>query len=182
MIFFPSMNRHLLFVLASLSLLLGATTSARELSADEVADLKQRIETMMASFEAGDLQALFDQTHESLFRLVGGRASFERITRQAVAGIMEAGVTFESSELGTPTPLHEAGDEDVCFVPRVSVMVVNGRRAKSTGFMIAIRPAAGGDWRFLDGTGLRKNPRLLETLLPELSRNLELPPNEIELL
>jgi hypothetical protein len=84
--------------------------------------------------------------------------------------------------MGRPTELYPAGDEELCFVPRVSIIESRGQRIRSTTFMIAIRPVGGGEWRYLDGSGLRRSPELLYRFFPALQRDLRLPPNAIELL
>ena len=77
--------------------------------------------------------------------------------------------------------MYPAGEEEVCFVPRTSVVEIGGKRATSMTFMIAVRKP-GGEWKFLDGAGLRKHPDLLYRLLPDLERGIELPHNMIEAL
>ena len=67
-------------------------------------------------------------------------------------------------------------------MPRVSVAEVQGKKVKSTTFMIAIRYTATRDWKYLDGAGLRQRPELLYHLLPELQRDIALPPNRVEVL
>ena len=59
--------------------------------------------------------------------------------------------------LATPaiSGTYPAGSEEVCFVPRVSVMEVQGKKVKSTTFMVAVRYPATRDWKYLDGANLR---------------------------
>ncbi len=121
-------------------------------------------------------------THPSLQNLVGGPEAFAKITRQSVEQIRQSGVRFVSSEVGNPTQTYSAGDEEVCFVPRIPIMEVQGKTAKSTTFMIAIRSIDHGAWKYIDGAGLRKHPELLYQLLPNLERGISLPLNMIEAL
>lgn len=155
---------------------------SKELSKAEAKALKSEIEAMFADFESGETKTLLAKTHPSIFALIGDQAAFEKMTNQAMKQILAMGITFVSSELGTPTKLHKAGDEEVCFVPRVSVMKMQGMTMKSTGYMIAIRDAKGGAWKYLDGAGLRKKPKMLSALLPELATDIKLPTNTIEVL
>jgi hypothetical protein len=154
-----------------------APGSAKDLSKEEVEAVKAEIDGMMSDFEEGDAKTLLDKTHDSIFELVGGREAFERGLLQGVKQIMESGIMFEESELGEPTELHRAGDEELCFVPRTSVIVAGGRKIRSVGFLVAIRPVDGEPWKFLDGAGLRRKPELLWKLLPDLPKDIELPPN-----
>ena len=176
----PIFAPGLLFATLLLVLAGPASTLAEDLSADETAALKKEIETMMAEFEAGKTENLLAKTHSSLVEMMGGKEKLTEVTNQAVASMAEMGMKFHESELGDPTELYAAGDEVITFVPRSSIMEVQGQKVKSTGFMIAIRPKGGGDWSYLDGSGLRRNPELLWTLFPDLTRDIVLPPNNME--
>lgn len=154
---------------------------AKNLTTAESAELVQEVRDMFTAFENGDATGLIEKTHPSIYKLTGGKDAFERITKQAVDQLQAVDVKFLESELGEPTELYSAGDEEICFVPRISVMEVQGKKAKSTGFMIAIRPKDGGDWTFLDGSGLRNDAEYLWRTFPELKRDITLPPNFVEL-
>jgi hypothetical protein len=156
-------------------------TLAGTLSEQEVAKLKSDIVAMYDAFEQGEPGLLIASTHESVYPLMGGKEGFEKQFREVLEQMVQLDVKFLSSEVGTPTQTYPAGDEEVCFVPRISVMEIQGKKAKDTGFMIAIR-RAGSSWKFLDGSALRKAPEVLELLLPKLTTDLKLPPNRIELL
>jgi hypothetical protein len=173
--------RKLVIALA-LWCLLGGPAVGATLSEEETGYLRAEITSIMASFESGDAEALIAKTHPSLHPLMGGLEGFEKITRQAVEQLRQTGVKFTSAEVGTPTQTYSAGDEEVCFVPRVSVIELQGKKVKSTTFMIAIRRVGSQEWKYLDGSGLRKNPELLYQLLPQLERGISLPLNMIEVL
>ncbi len=162
--------------------LLANPAGAGELSAAEAGNLRTEIAIITTAVEQGDPEAIIERTHPSLKAMVGGEEAFATMTRQAMQLIRDGGIRIVSSEVGTPTPLYAAGEEEVCFVPRVTVMEIGDRKAKSTTFMVAIRKVGGGDWTYLDGAGLRKRPEMLHQLLPRLQRDVALPPNTIELL
>jgi hypothetical protein len=173
---FSFIRSFLLVALAlSASLLMAAPPTV-----EQAKTIRNEIDSMMAEFEQGNIKPLLDQPHPGLFDLVGGRQAFEAMTQSAVAQVMNAGLVFESSELGEPTDLYDAGEYQVCFVPRTSVIAVQGQRIKSIGFMIAVLQPDGQTWRYLDGSGLRQNPQLLGMLFPDLSNDVKLPPNTIE--
>ena len=161
---------------------LTSSALAATLSAAEIEKLRAEIASITSSVEHGNADLLITKTHPSLYALMGGAENFEQVTREVVSQIPASGVKFLSSSVGTPTQTYPAGDEEVCFVPKTNVMEVQGKKAKSTGFMIAIRPAKGGTWLYLDGNGLRENPELLYQLLPKLEPGITLPQNTVELL
>jgi hypothetical protein len=169
-------------VVIALCCWLAGPAFAGTLSAADAEKLRAEIASLTASVERGDPEPLIKKTHPSLHALMGGAENFEQVTRQAVTQIPQSGIKFLSSSVGTPTKTYAAGDEEVCFVPKTAVMEVQGKKAKTTNFMIAIRPAKGGAWRYLDGAGLRDNPEVLYQLLPKLERGVELPENTVELL
>ena len=162
------------------ALLLSVNAAAGTLKEAEVTALVARIDEMMAMFEKGNPEDLIALTHPSVYKITGSKEEFERVARNAIADLAKYNVKFVSSKYGTPTRTYKAGKEEVCFVPRVSIMQINGQQARSTGFMVAIRPVGGAQWKFLDGAGLAKNPGLLYTLLPKLERNITLPPHGVE--
>lgn len=169
-------------LLASLLLyaLLSSGVSAAPLTAADVQSLRSDIASMTAAFERGDAEPLIARTHPSLKAMAGGPDAFAELTRHALAQLRDIGISFVSQEVGMPTEVYQAGEEEVCFVPRVSVMAVNGTQMKSTTFMIAIRSKGGTTWTYLDGAGLRKNPEMIYQLLPGLARDVPLPPNTLE--
>lgn len=150
------------------------------LSEKESKALIAEVSAMIKGFHGGDSTALLKKTHPSLKKLMGGDEQFEKTMKNVVKQLLDSGMKFNEFEVKKPTKLYPAGDEQVCFVPQVTVMEVQGQKLKSVGFLIAIRPKAGGDWKYLDGAGLRNNPQMLQTLLPALDKSVQLPPNTIE--
>lgn len=152
------------------------------LNPQEAAKLRSEVTAMYAAAEKGDAEPLIANAHESIYALMGGKEAFTKISREALQQLLKLDIKFLSSEVGTPTPTYPAGEEEVCFVPRVSVMELQGKRAKTTTFMIAIRRVGTSTWKYLDGAGLRKNPQFLPMLLPKLAKDVKLPPNTVETL
>jgi hypothetical protein len=146
----------------------------------EVAEVHAEIDTMVSDLQRGRVEPILDKTHPALFELVGGREAFVAVTRQSIEEVLAAGVIFVSSENGPPTETYLAGKEELCFVPRTSIMEIQGQRVRSVTFMIAVRPKEGGEWKYLDGSGLRRTPELLKMLFPDLDPSTPLPPNTLE--
>lgn len=162
--------------------LLANPAAAGTLTPREAESLRADVAAVTSSFEQGDAEDLIERTHPSLKRLAGSPEAFAQITRQSLEQLRQSGVKFLSAEVGSSTQTYSAGEEEVCFVPRISIMELQGKKAKSTTFMIAIRRIGDSNWKYLDGAGLRKHPDLLYQLLPELERGISLPLNMIEAL
>ncbi len=158
------------------ALLLSANAVAGTLSGAEATALSAKIDDMMATFQKGDPEAMIAETHPSVYKIAGSKELFEKGARKAIGDLAKHGVKFISSQNGAPSKTYIAGDEEVCFVPRSSVLEVGGQKMRSAGFMVAIRPVGGTQWKFLDGAGIADNPGLLYTLLPKLERGIVLPP------
>ncbi len=166
-----------------LSMLVAIPARAGEeavLGQQDIDVLHADILAMTEAFERGDAGPMIERTHPSLKAMAGGSEAFAEMAHNAVVQLRAAGVTFVSQEIGIPTPLYPAGSAYVCFVPRVSVMEMQGRRMKSIGYLVAVRSKDGGAWTYLDGAGLRTRPGLLYRLLPDLERDIPLPPNTLE--
>jgi hypothetical protein len=72
----------------------------------------------------------------------------------------KAGVVIISDEAGVPGRTYAAGDEEVCFVPRQSLLRVRETPMRSTSFMVAVRRVGGA----MDVSGWRRaagQPKLL---------------------
>ena len=168
------------FALSMLVVVVAHAGETQALVQEDIDTLHADIRAMTEAFERGDAEPTIERTHPSLKAMAGGPDAFAAMTRHAVAQLRELGVSFLSLELGAPTRVYPAGAEEVCFVPRISVLEMQGKRMTSTGYMVAIRPKGGGPWTYLDGAGLRKHPDLLHQLLPDLERGIPLPPNTLE--
>ncbi len=164
----------------ALFFLVASPVRAGVLSEADARKLQADVAAITADFERGDAESLIRKTHPALYEMAGGQETYAQIVRQGVDQLRQSGVKFASSDIGKPTHTYKAGDEEVCFVPRVSIMEITGKKMKSTTFMIAVRRIGGEEWKYLDGAGLRTHPEMLYQLFPELERNIPLPANQIE--
>lgn len=169
-------------LLCSLCLFAAVPARAATLGREEVDFLRRDLDAMLALYEQGDAEAMLGKTHPALFQFAGGREVVAQALRQALEQLQAVHLRFVSSEMGAPTETYLAGDEEICFIPRTSVIEVNGSRVRSVTFMVAIRPVGGGEWKYLDGSGLYRNPGVLQQLFPALSQDMPLPPVHTEVL
>lgn len=160
-----------------------APLCAAPLAPEDIQLLESRAKKISAAFNASDVDGVVEMTHPSLFQVMGGKEKMAAVTQALMAKLKADGVELVESELGIPpTEGHPAGDELVCFYPRTIVWRYEGKKVKSTSFFICVRKADGGEWLFLDGSGLQDQPGLLQRLLPALSAEVKLPENKAELL
>lgn len=169
-----------IFALLALFFLVVNPSNAGTLSEADAGRLRADVASITTDFDRGDAESFIRKTHPALYGLAGGQEAYAQIVRQALEQLRQSGVKLTNSDIGNPTQTYAAGDEEVCFVPRVSIMEMSGKKMKSTTFMIAVRRIGEEGWKYLDGAGLRKHPDMLYQLLPKLDRNITLPPNSIE--
>jgi hypothetical protein len=171
------------FLLAFLACLLcAAPTLAGTLTDQEAAKLKSEVAAMYEALEKGDPSLLVAKAHPAIYRLAGSKQVFEEMARAAPGLYAQIGYKVLSSELGTPSPTHAAGEEEICFVPRIAMLEIQGKKARSTGVTIAVRRIGDTTWKLIDAAPLRQSQRGLQFLFPELPGDVELPPIAIEFL
>lgn len=173
------MKRYL-FSIALLALI-PTMLPAQDAAAPDGDAIVKEVGAMMEAFNKGDADMLIDKTHPAIYKLAGGEENFKQTLRAGAKQIMELGVKIESFKAEAPKEFHQAGDEQVCFVPTHAVMLTQGMRIKSSSFMIAARKAGQG-WYYLDGSSLKANPEMLWTFFPELDKGIKIPETTMEML
>lgn len=169
------------FLAAFLSLALSTFIfGAEKLSEADSAAVLEKAKALQTAFELGDVDAIIRGTHPVILKFVGSKEQFEKLTRDAFKS-MAGKVTFEKTEWGEPTASHMSGDDEVCFLPKVSILKVEEQRIRSVSFLIAARVKGTKDWLFLDSASVAKNPALLWTVFPGLPKDVTMPPNSTEL-
>lgn len=159
-----------------------AKSSGKAVPPDEVKAIHAALAKMQSSFREGDYDGIVEATHPSLIAQAGGEEKFRASVENAVSMLQSGKIKVGDDQLGAPSTLHEAADEWVCFVPKRNTIEVDGRKVRSQGFYVAVRKKSDRAWKFLDGAGLRNNPDMLWTLLPDLPRGVEIPPVKREVL
>ncbi len=153
------------------------SAGSRKLTDAERTALLTAAEVLQKGFENGDADVIIQGTCKVITKIIP-QEQFEQLTRQAM--VLMKDIKFESNAYGEPTECWKVKDGELCFLPRKSVMVMQGRRASSVAFFICV--LEGGKWTFLDNASVSKNPELLWQLFPELSKDVKLPPSEVKLL
>lgn len=152
----------------------GLAAAAQKLEPADGKAIAAEVRAMMNSFNRGDADDLIEKTHPAVFKLAGGEEKFREALRAGAKQIIDLGIKIEKFKVATPEEFHNAGGEQLCFVPTEGVMVVDGKRVKSTSFMIAARSGK-EKWRYVDGSPLRQNRDLLWKLFPDLDKDVSLP-------
>lgn len=159
------------------SLRVEAADEPRKLTDAERTALMTAAEAMQKGFESGDADVVIQGTCKAITKILP-KEQFETVTRQAM--VMMKDIKFESNKYGEPTECWKIKEGDLCFLPRNSVIAIQGKRVSSVAFFICVQE--GGAWTFLDNASVSKKPELLWVLFPELSKDVKLPPSEVKVL
>ena len=159
------------------NLIAEAVDGPRKLTDAERASLMIAAEAMQKGFENSDADVIIQGTCKVITKVIP-QEQFEALTRQAMVSMKE--MKFESNSYGEPTECWKIKEGQLCFLPRKSVIVAQGRRVSSVAFFICV--LEGGKWTFLDNASVSKNPEVLWQLFPELSKDAKLLPRELKLL
>ena len=133
---------------------------------------------MYEATQRWDVDQIFSYTHPSIFKLAS-REELKSMLEKAGVEARKMGLKFEGMTYGTPGPLYEAGEEEVCFLPTSMKMAIADKHVETIGFLAAIRPKGGKSWKYLGSDSLQKDKQLLWVLLPKLPKDVELPPTEM---
>ena len=140
-----------------------------------------KAQALQHAIDSGDADAIIRSTHPAIAKLFDSREQFEAITRK-MAKTVGSQLTFEELDWGVPTPLYLSGTDEVCFLPKTTLMRVGDKRARTVGFQIAARQKGSQNWLFLDSNNLSKDPSLLWQMFPGLPKDVVTPPTSVELL
>jgi hypothetical protein len=158
----------------------GGSAPTGELDSADAAALRAAVEMLAKAAAQGDADTVIASTHPALVELAGGPENYAGITRGAMNYLREQGFELLRLEVGSPSRTYAAGKEEVSFVPRVMDLQLGEAKVRSTSFMIAIRRVGSKEWKFIDGAGLKRNPEVLQKLLPALDKAAVLPENSDE--
>lgn len=154
-----------------------AAEGARKLTDAERTSLLAAAEAMQKGFENGDADVIIQGTNKIITKIIP-QEQFEALTRQVMVSMKE--FKFESNAYGDPTECWKIKDGELCFLPRKSVIAVQGKRVSSVAFFICV--LEGGKWTFLDNASVSKKPEMLWQLFPELSKNAKLLASEVKVM
>ena len=160
--------------------LVSPLVPGEELSAEEVRVLRIDAETIQRAAASHDWATVTAKTYPGLITLAGGPEKFAEVTRHIAEEIQNNHIKVLETSLGAPSPLYEAGSEQLCFLPKAFLIEVDGQRVRSVSYLVAVRSSGKAGWRYLDGGGMQDDPQMLWRLFPQLPRTLALPPNTAE--
>ncbi len=170
------------FVVLVFALLFSLPCWAYELTPQDETAIREKTELAKSSYEKGDFDTLLSLTHPKAIEIFGGQENMKKVITAAMERHKELKLSFESAQYGKITAPVTSKDNIFCFLPTDTIMKVGDKRVHSISYMIAIKPIAGGDWKLLDGSGLRNDKTLINLFFPDFPADAQLPENKTDVL
>lgn len=159
-----------------------ARARAKRLSDEDVYLLRRDIAVLRAALNQGDADTIIAKTYVPSSSDAAERDRLLSAVRQRIDWVNTSGTRLLGVESLAPSLCYLAGEEEICFVPESFVMQMDPRRWKVVSYMAAIRPVAGGEWKYLDGAAYVNHPATIFEKIPALPRDARVPPSTIETL
>lgn len=125
-----------------------------------------------------DWGKLADLTHPKVVEMMGGRDKMVERMTASMKAMKDKGFVFNSAKVEDATTPVAAGSELYTVVPMTVEMKVPGGTVSSKSFLLGVSTDKGKTWKFVDGSGIGGNEKLLKEILPNLPATLKLPKKE----
>ncbi|WP_341501476.1 hypothetical protein [Gallaecimonas sp. GXIMD4217] len=136
--------------------------------------LAPAVDRLKAATLNGQVRELVALMHPRAIRNQGGEEAALVKAERSLAVMKAQGLELVSFEVDKPAQFYPAKDDWVAFLPTVTRYKGSDREVTSSSYLVAARPKAGGDWRFVDGAGVEL-PQQLYNFFPGLVEGIEIP-------
>jgi hypothetical protein len=157
---------------------ISQSTFAKDLQCkkDYESVISKNIVAISTALNIGDLQYIESKTDSSLIDYVGGKEAYYGVLALAANAFKKGNIVVSKVETQPPQDSYLVGNNEICFIPKQLTILINGKpQLGEKSFMLAVRPLASNEWKYLDGAGLKKNPDMLYTLFPDFSHDIKVP-------
>lgn len=158
-------------ILLSTMLFSAAAASAenRQCQKDYESVISAEITQISTALNEGNYSYILEKSDFSIIEFSGGIESYKAILSLAASFFKQSNIQVEKVELLPPNNSHIFGKKEFCVIPKQLTILINGKSITGDpSFMLAVRPLNSKEWKYIDGTGLKKNPDMLYTLFPEI--------------
>ena len=131
--------------------------------------ISSEITQISTALNQGNYSYILEKSDPSIIELSGGIESYNAILSLAANSFKQGGIQVDKVALLPPQNSHIFGKKEFCVIPKQLTIVMNGKPIiGEQSFMLAVRPLDSKEWKYIDGTGLKKNPDMLYTLFSEI--------------
>ena len=136
--------------------------------------ISKNIIEMSTAFNSGNLQYIANKTDSSLIDYIEGKDAYKSLLELTVYSFINNNIVVSKVETRPPQDNFIIGNNEICFIPKQLTIMINGKQQPgSESFMLAVRPLESKDWKYLDGSGLQKNPAMLYILFPDFPSDIK---------
>ena len=157
----------------------GLVAQAQSTSVDEEVMMKRAHEIGLF-VQQNNAQGVVDYTDDAIKNLVG-HETFYAMTSGAMQSLTEDGAVVKKLQFEKPWPEIQGQNRVFRIIPKVQIMSLSGHTGKMNGFFLAVKNSD-GVWKFVEGSGLVKNPKFAELLYPDLPKGTLFPEVKFEIL
>jgi len=152
-----------------------ATTTVSAQTEQELKDLALAQATITSSATVnGDMSTVLDFTFPGVLELMGGKEAALTTVNEAMAGMKQGGMSFQSSEVTGLVGFAQEEDEYRCIIENKVVIDSPEQQIKSTSYMLGIYSQEAKQWYFMEAAQL-KNEALREMVIPGFKTSLVIP-------
>lgn len=149
-------------------------------SDEKVAAETKRVQTdivkLINCFNTGDVETMFSLLPPKAIEAMGGLETGKATVKKVMAKFKEEGIEFQETVAGTPKFLAGPNYEYVVLATKSKLNhKAKGASADSYTMQIGMRKRGETNWRYLDGSRMR---RMKQDFIPEFPLDYELPEPE----
>lgn len=138
--------------------------------------ISNEIQLLSKAFNYDDLDYIEKKTDPSLVNLVGGEANYRKLIEASLKLVKQQNIVISNIVTQAPNQSYVSEQNEICFVPKQTTILINGKDQRlESSFMLAVRPLSSKEWKYIDGSGLKKKPEMFYSLFPNFSRQIKLP-------
>lgn len=137
--------------------------------------VKKLAQEIGAAMMKGDAVGVIDHTYPGVIDFIGGRDKAIQATQDAMKAIADKGFAFKSLTVDDPGKFFVEGANTFVVVPTTIEMTFPDGRVKARSYLLGISADHGKTWKFVDGSGVSRDARGRDQMLPKLPPGLKLP-------
>ncbi|MEN3979035.1 VCBS domain-containing protein [Acinetobacter sp. CWB-B33] len=139
--------------------------------------ISKEMTQMSTALNSGNYQYIADKSDSSIIELAGGQENYNAMLVLAADSLKKGNIHVEKVDIQPPQNSYIFGKKEFCVIPKQLTILMNGKAMTGEkSFMLAVRSLESQEWKYIDGTGFKKNPDLLYTLFPEIPHDKHIIP------
>lgn len=128
-----------------------------------------------------DFKTVLTYSHPNILKASGGMEVMIPQIEGMFTEMKKEGFKFVSAEVESVSDVIQEQGELRCFVKNINVMEISGKTMKSTSYLLGFFLDGADHWVFVEAEKM-KNPQTIQTFFPNFKTNLDIPPDDIEIL